>query len=271
MDVLPLLGQLTPRPGSAQIGKEGGPVGRNRSITSYAAMPRGFCRPRPSRPAPLKMRSAVHNTSMRPSMLKLPGTWIAMPKDHVAHEIGSHFLMLREALEEAALVLDMFNDARKAITDRNDSASPDWHRELRMMRIHARSFLFLSDRVVATARCISEDAGNGKARDDAIKTLEASVPALRHVRNSSAHVEDRMRRRGPGKTSIKPKPLLEGPIYAPQGEVMLIENLNGTRFGGTLADGSHGEIDVTAATLNHLVAGAQALAATFQWTGPPAG
>jgi hypothetical protein len=75
---------------------------------------------------------------------------------------------------------------------------------------------------------------------DIYKYFQNSIPDLRGVRNSSAHSEDRMRGLGRDKQPIVPNPL---------GFIML-ENLHGTKFMSTMANGNLGKVDVTLDTLN---------------------
>ncbi|MXF14398.1 hypothetical protein FQ010_27010, partial [Escherichia coli] len=78
-------------------------------------------------------------------------------------------------------------------------------------------------------------------------------PDLRGVRNSTQHREDRARGLGVGR---EPKPLNLQPISntfinAPQG-ALILNNLNGTKFGSTMSDGHYGEVDISPESLSKM-------------------
>lgn len=83
-----------------------------------------------------------------------------------------------------------------------------------------------------------------EAHDD----LLAALPDLTKVRDTAHHHEDRARgldRRG---KPLDLKPIESGGIHAPGGAIVL-NNLNGTRYGCTVDDGRFVEVDVTAGSL----------------------
>src|SRR5690606_21961775 len=91
--------------------------------------------------------------------------------------------------------------------------------------------------------------------------------AVREVRHSVAHYEDRTRGLGPGNRPLSLQPIDNGLINAPSGALAL-ENLRGNHFGTTLADGSYGEVEISAKTLEAAVNTIQQVIDCFDWEGP---
>jgi hypothetical protein len=101
--------------------------------------------------------------------------------------------------------------------------------------------------------------------------FEDRFPTLVAVRDSAHHPEDRVRgvRGGRGEeTPIVAQPILSDVIHAPSGGVIVLDMLINNRYGGTLADGTFGEVEISVAT----VAGAQQVIQkvldAFSWRGP---
>lgn len=125
-----------------------------------------------------------------------------------------------------------------------------WDYERRHVIIHARSFV--------TSLALLQrglDAFCGYPFDDEVlERLQAArdafagaFPGLKGVRDSTVHAEERVRGEARRK-KIDTQPLTSGPILAPGGGVMVLESLNGQRFGGTISDGTYAEVDVSDAT-----------------------
>jgi Haloacid dehalogenase-like hydrolase len=64
------------------------------------------------------------------------------------------------------------------------------------------------------------------------------------------------------------EPITNNFINAPGGGVLVLNNLNGTRYGSTMSDGHYGEIDVSPESMQRLQAVLQALLLLFKWRGP---
>ncbi|MFD1265214.1 hypothetical protein ACFQ4M_16690, partial [Thauera mechernichensis] len=95
-------------------------------------------------------------------------------------------------------------------------------------------------------------------------------PDLRGVRNTTQHLEDRSRGLGAGKN---PKPMTLQPIEnqlvsAPSGGVLVLNSLNGNRFGCTMSDGHYGEVEVSPQSLQALCILLHDVLQSFQWKGP---
>jgi hypothetical protein len=127
------------------------------------------------------------------------------------------------------------------------------------------------DTIAKTLRTLARmpglPAGVAQARDD----FEARFPTLVAIRDSAHHPEDRIRGvrgRAGRETPIATQPILSGAIHAPSGGVIVLDMLDNNRYGGTLADGTYGEVEISAET----VAGArqviQQVVDAFSWRGP---
>ncbi|EMM2537230.1 hypothetical protein REO92_004751 [Citrobacter freundii] len=142
--------------------------------------------------------------------------------------------------------------------------------EQRIIFLHAKSFLNALDTIDKFIKVISEEDGAPAQ----IKQLHAQVandfPHLRAVRNSAQHLEDRARGLGAGKVPkpLKLQPMDNGFVVSPQGALML-NNLFGTKLGYTMADGHHGEVDVSEESMLKISAIIQDVFNSFSWIGPP--
>ena len=134
--------------------------------------------------------------------------------------------------------------------------------------IYAKSFLYALDAIDKFIKVISSEP----YVPEAIKILHNQIgkdfPDLRMVRNSTQHLEDRARGLGAGR---EPKPLNLQPISntfinAPQGALVL-NNLNGTKFGSTMSDGHYGEVDISPESLSKMQSIIQGVLDSFKWIG----
>lgn len=135
--------------------------------------------------------------------------------------------------------------------------------------VYARSYLFAMDRLDRLVNALADMARMPQTVVEAPRELRRLMPDLRGVRNSAAHVEDRIRgldRRG---RALDLKPIENRFISAPNGGVLAIENLCGNQFGSTMDDGSYGEVEVSADALQKVGALVQQVIDAFEWTGPP--
>lgn len=99
--------------------------------------------------------------------------------------------------------------------------------------------------------------------------IAEDFPDLRGVRNTSQHLEDRSRGLGSGRNPkpLELKPIANNLISAPGGALVL-NCLNGSKYGSTMADGHYGEIDVSPQSMQRLQSVLQELLSLFKWHGP---
>lgn len=137
----------------------------------------------------------------------------------------------------------------------------------RVAFIHARSFVatlaLLQRSLLAVARYELEPGVVEMIRK-ACDDFAAALPGLKDVRDSSAHLEDRVRGERFGE-KIATKPIMNSMIHAPGGGVMVTESLNNQHFGGTIADGSYAEVEVADATTEIARVAVQAVYDALPW------
>lgn len=139
--------------------------------------------------------------------------------------------------------------------------------ERRLIFLHARSFLYALYRLDRSLAALANEDGVPGEVATAHAALQAAVPDLRGVRNSVAHYEDRSRRLGRGKKPLDLKPINHPIVKAPGGGVLMLENLHNNRFGSTMEDGHHGEVEVSVVTLRAATECVQRVLNAFAWKG----
>jgi hypothetical protein len=137
----------------------------------------------------------------------------------------------------------------------------------RLPFIHARSYLFTMDRLKRLIGVLADMPRVPQQVADAPQALHRLLPDLRGIRNSVAHFEDRSRGLRRNGQPLDLKPVENRFISAPRGAI-IVENLCDNLFGSTMADGSYGEVEVSEAALQQVVALVQQIIDAFEWTGP---
>lgn len=137
----------------------------------------------------------------------------------------------------------------------------------RMPFLHAKSFVYALDTLQKSLEQLSHISVAPPGVRGALADYRAAFPDLIHVRDSSHHAEDRVRGRRREKR-IKLKPVENSAVSAPGG-VLIVDMLNDRRYGGTLGDGSYGEVDVSQESLRVAGCGVQRVLESFSWSGPP--
>jgi hypothetical protein len=136
----------------------------------------------------------------------------------------------------------------------------------RVRFIHAKSFLYALDTIQKTIEQLTKHPCASNALDAVLAAWKGIFPHLVQVRDSAHHVEDRAQ--GKAKNNkIVLRPVHNGAISAPGG-ALNIDFLNGNRYGGTLADGSFGEVEVSASSLTNARDLVQRALEAFDWSGP---
>jgi hypothetical protein len=137
----------------------------------------------------------------------------------------------------------------------------------RMPFLHAKTYVYALDILHKALAKLSSIPEVPSAVADVLRDYEAAFPNLLDVRDSSHHAEDRVqgKRR---QTRIELKPVVNDVISAATGGVLFVDILNGSRYGGTLADGSFGEVDVSPESLALAQACVQGVFNAFRWRGP---
>jgi hypothetical protein len=136
----------------------------------------------------------------------------------------------------------------------------------RLPFLHARGFLFALDALANVLRALDEEAWAPAELAEVRKDWLAAFPQLQHVRNTAHHMEDRARGLGQNKKEIRLQPVHNQAVDAPGG-AMILDMLNNNNYGGTLGDGTYGEVEVSGSSLAEATALLQRAIDAFTWTG----
>lgn len=259
--------------------------------------------------------------------VRWPGSWIGGSLDQsAAHDATSLLHMMESRLFEAAIALDMFEQARVADWSRHqadqETRHADWMREGEELRrivealrghlshglspeelweaerglydearrlhqhqkweagevpgqylqcvplMHARSYLTALDSIAQTVDQMIGEGWEPFALSEVARSWESKVPNVRAVRNTVAHESERAMRRRQGGKPIALQPIENGFVSAPGGGVLILNSLDGNRFGCTMADGHYGEVEVSVDSLVATTELVQGALDSFTWTGP---
>ena len=138
----------------------------------------------------------------------------------------------------------------------------------KMPFVHAKGFLTAAHTIrLALLQCIKIGAIQAQA-DTARDAIDAALPKLKGVRDSEAHVDERVQGMA-WKKRIQLQPLQNRMINAPGGGVLIIGSLTGDNFGNTMEDGNYGEVPVTLDTFNLFVRVFQEFLDRLPWRGGP--
>lgn len=135
-----------------------------------------------------------------------------------------------------------------------------------LLFIFAKSFLYSLDAICRFIKVISDQHGAPEKTKELNVRISECFPHLRAVRNSAQHLDERACLKGAYGKRLEPKGVSNGSYNVPPGALML-DNLNGSKFGTTMADGHYGEIDVTHETLEIIRDIVQEVICSFQWEG----
>ena len=142
--------------------------------------------------------------------------------------------------------------------------------ERNVVSIFARAFVYALDGFDKFLGVLAREHGVPARVTDLSASIESLFPDLRGVRNTTQHLEDRSRGLGAGKNP-KPmtlQPVENGLINAPGGGVLVLNALNGNRFGCTMSDGHYGEVEVSPQSVQLLSTLLHEVLQCLQWKGP---
>lgn len=135
--------------------------------------------------------------------------------------------------------------------------------------MHARSFLYALDLFDKFLNVLVSQPGVPEVISVVYEKFGASFSDLRQVRNTAQHMEDRSRGLGAGRN---PKPLdlkpIDNQMIKSDGGALVLNCLNGTKYGNTMADGHFGEVDVSPESMEALRSIFQEILDSFEWKGP---
>lgn len=136
--------------------------------------------------------------------------------------------------------------------------------------LYARAFVYALDAFEKFLGVLAKQPNVPPGIAKLYARMADEFPNLRGVRNTAHHLEDRARGLG-AENPPQPlalKPIASNFINAPGGGVLVLNNLNGSKYGSTMADGHYGEVDVSPESLQRLQAILQELLFLFKWRGP---
>jgi hypothetical protein len=134
--------------------------------------------------------------------------------------------------------------------------------------VHAKGFLTAAHTIrQALIQCAKINAIQTQA-DVARVAIDAALPKLKGVRDSTAHVDERVQGMTRGR-EIQLQPVQNRMVRAPGGCVLIIGSLNGDNFGNTMDDGNYGEVPVTIDTFNLFARVFQEFLDKLPWRGGP--
>jgi hypothetical protein len=137
--------------------------------------------------------------------------------------------------------------------------------------MHARAFLYALDSFDKFLRVLKNQPNVPEVISGLHDEIGISFPDLRGVRNTSQHMEDRSRGLGAGRRGLPPQPLelqpIDNELVKSENGALMLNCLNGTKYGNTMADGHYGEVDVSPASMEALHSIFQKLLEAFSWKG----
>jgi hypothetical protein len=132
--------------------------------------------------------------------------------------------------------------------------------------LYAKAFLNAADAIGRMIAVIEKYSTAPAAMKGASSRYYASFPDLRGVRNTTQHLEDRGRGLGERGRPMQPVQATSGPVMI---RGLAIDVLINNRFGSTLADGTYGEVEISAASLATIRDHIETVLQLFQWKGNP--
>lgn len=134
--------------------------------------------------------------------------------------------------------------------------------------ICAKSFVFALDSFEKVLAVLMKLEGAPPDLCNSHKMISEAFPYLRSLRDTSHHIEDRLRKLDRYKRAIELKEFDIG-IMSSTGGFLILNTLNGDTYCATLEDGTVGTIDINQESLNKLVAVFESALASFSWIGEP--
>lgn len=195
---------------------------------------------------------------MRTYPLRYPGVFLEIPDRTASHELTRLLHHLEDALIDAAIALDLFEFGTGRAMPREYAS--------RAQFAYAHAFLLAVDSAGKVLQVIADKPGLPAPVESMHDKFSDTFPTVVGLRDTTQHVEDRGRGLGKGGKPLQLQPVDNQVLRAPGG-ALVIDALNGSVFGSTMADGHYGEIDVSNATLTNLQTLLQELLDALPWSG----
>ncbi|AKT28216.1 hypothetical protein RYA05_25195 [Pseudomonas syringae pv. actinidiae] len=135
--------------------------------------------------------------------------------------------------------------------------------------IYAQTFVYALDSFEKLLGVISKIENIPEEISNLHEEITEVFPHLREVRNSAHHMEDRLRGLGRNNKTMNLKPFDTGPGgIVSLGNGLVLNNLTGSSYGYTMANGSFGDVSITPQSMAVLQDIFTRTLNTFRWTGP---
>lgn len=176
-----------------------------------------------------------------------------------------------QALVSSEIGIDSFEQVNFEVEKRlkrerwSEGVVPASHQHC-LLFIFAKSFLYALDAIRKFINAMSEEHGAPVKIKELHDRINDSLPDLRAVRNSTQHLDERVRGKGNYGKRLEPKGVTNEAYNFPPG-TLIFDSLNGSKFGTTMADGHYGEVDVSLETLLIIRDILQEVIYSFQWEG----
>jgi hypothetical protein len=147
------------------------------------------------------------------------------------------------------------------------AGSPPQQYAMRLVFLHARSFIYALDSIGKALDVLAKEPDAPPEVAVQRDAFYAAFPSLVGVRDTAHHPEDRGRGLGKRGKRLKLKPIDNQFVKAPGGGVLVLDSLNGNKYGGTMANGHYGEVEVSAESLRVVQTCIQTALNDFTWKG----
>ena len=175
----------------------------------------------------------------------LPSPWIGHSDREWAFQTRLLLDAILDALDEAKLALKLYHEVNKNYP----------YSDFRLRSLYAKSFVYALDDASQLVWVLKGDKQLSDTARVQCKRFRIAFPALRDLRNSLHHIEDRLR--GIGRDNK--------PISA---TLLVISSLRDNNLGATTDKGNYAEIEISEATLLSAFAVIKDLIWCFEWIRP---
>lgn len=134
------------------------------------------------------------------------------------------------------------------------------------LTIYARAFVYALDEFDRGLEALNKVRNAPSSVRGLPEKMKDYFPDLREVRNSAHHMEDRVRWKKSGERELVPG-AIDNDLARSSSGLLVTVAINGTKYGTTMANGQYGEIDISIASMDKLLAIMEEVVGCFSWTG----
>lgn len=166
--------------------------------------------------------------------------------------------LLRSSYTDASLALNLFEEGQKELAE-YCKLKPEERRAMdvpqsfmvRKPLLYARSFLYALDSFQKTLALLVKKPHLQHQFMTALNAFNVAFPAIVHIRNSAHHMEDRVRglKSHEKPIDVQPPTISSFEVEGEKAKITALDTLVGNEYGNLLADGSYGELGVSAAKM----------------------